>query len=119
MNATRLLQFSRQFGAYCGRRFAPLSQRYHLSMREIDVLLFLANNPCYDTARDITEYRGISKSQVSQAVDLLTEQGSGWQVTFLHTEETDTLLPAYMASLRRLCRRAMAETPGLTVDFQE
>ena len=51
--------------------------------------------------------------------DLLTEQGSGWQVTFLHTEETDTLLPAYMASLRRLCRRAMAETPGLTVDFQE
>ena len=75
MNATRLLQFSRQFGAYCGRRFAPLSQRYHLSMREIDGLLFLANNPCYDTARDITEYRGISKSQVSQAVDLLTEQG--------------------------------------------
>ena len=51
--------------------------------------------------------------------DLLTEQGSGWQVTFLHTEETDTLLPAYMASLRRLCRRAIAETPGLTVDFQE
>ena len=51
--------------------------------------------------------------------DLLTDQGSGWQVTFLHTEETDTLLPAYMASLRRLCRRAMAETPGLTVDFQE
>ena len=51
--------------------------------------------------------------------DLLTEQGSGWQVTFLHTEETDTLLPAYMASLRRLCRRAMAETPGLTVEFEE
>ena len=75
MNATRLLQFSRQFGAYCGRRFAPLSQRYHLSMREIDVLLFLANNPCYDTARDITEYRGISKSQVSQAVELLAAEG--------------------------------------------
>ena len=44
-------------------------------MREINVLLFLANNPGFDTARDITEYRGISKSQVSQAVDFLTELG--------------------------------------------
>ena len=51
--------------------------------------------------------------------DLLTDQGSGWQVTFLHTAETDALLPVYMTSLRRLCRRAMAETPGLTIEFEE
>ena len=51
--------------------------------------------------------------------DLLTDQGSGWRVTFLCTEETESLLPAYMSSLRRLCRRAMAETPGLTVEFEE
>ena len=51
--------------------------------------------------------------------DLLTEQGSGWHITFLRTAETDALLPAYTASLRRLCRRAMAETPGLTVEFTE
>ena len=75
MNTIRLLQFGKQYGAYCNYRFSPLSQRSGLSMREINVLLFLANNPGYDTARDITEYRGISKSQVSQAVDFLTEQG--------------------------------------------
>ena len=51
--------------------------------------------------------------------DLLTDQGGGWHVTFRGTAETDTLLPAYMASLRRLCIRAMAETPGLTVEFEE
>lgn len=51
--------------------------------------------------------------------DLLTEQGSGWHITFLRTAETDALLPAYTASLRRLCRRAMAETPGLIVEFTE
>ena len=51
--------------------------------------------------------------------DLLTDQGSSWQVTFLHTAETDALLPVYMTSLRRLCRRAMAETPGLTIEFEE
>lgn len=73
MTVTRLLQFAKRFGKYCDHRFAPLSQAHGLSMREINVLLFLANNPGYDTARDITEYRGISKSQVSQAVDFLVE----------------------------------------------
>ena len=75
MTTTRFLQVSKQFGKYCEHRFTPLSRRYGLSMREINVLLFLANNPGFDTARDITEYRGISKSQVSQAVDFLTELG--------------------------------------------
>lgn len=39
------------------------------------MLLFLANNPQYDTARDVTEFRGLSKSQVSQAVELLVAEG--------------------------------------------
>ena len=33
--------------------------------------LFLANHPAHDTARDVTELRGLAKSQVSAAVDLL------------------------------------------------
>ena len=73
MTATRLMQFAKQFGKYCDHRFAPIARRYGLSMREINVLLFLSNNPGYDTARDITEYRGISKSLVSQAVEFLAE----------------------------------------------
>ena len=73
MTTTRLIQFAKQVGKYCDHRFAPLAQDYGLSMREINVLLFLSNNPGYDTARDITEYRGISKSQVSQAVEFLVE----------------------------------------------
>ena len=44
-------------------------------MREIHVLLFLANHPCQDTARDVTELRGLAKSQVSQAVEVLTSRG--------------------------------------------
>ena len=34
-------------------------------------MLFLANHPAHDTARDVTELRGLAKSQVSAAVDLL------------------------------------------------
>ena len=65
---TRLLLFFQQYNAYCDRQFQPLLEEMDLTMREVNVLLFLANNPDYDTARDITVLRGISKSQVSQAV---------------------------------------------------
>lgn len=75
MTATRLLHFFKTFTHYHDHCFAPLAAAHDLSMREVHVLLFLANHPCYDTARDITEYRGMSKSQVSQAVDYLTEIG--------------------------------------------
>lgn len=72
---TRLLQFSLQFRKFYTRRFAPLLEETGLTMREVHVLLFLANNPDYDTAREVTALRGMSKSQVSQAVELLTAEG--------------------------------------------
>ena len=75
LSYTRLLQFYKQFGKFYDRQFAGFSSRTGLSMREIHVLLFLANNPGYDTARDISELRGLSKSQVSQAVELLAAEG--------------------------------------------
>ena len=71
VRATRLMQFSHQFGKFYARQFAPLMEETGLSMREFHVLLFLINNPGYDTARDVTELRGLVKSQVSQAVELL------------------------------------------------
>lgn len=75
MNVSRLLQFVRQFQRFFDRQYEPLLTRTGLTIREIHVLLFLANNPDYDTARDVTLLRGLSKSQVSQAVDLLTAEG--------------------------------------------
>ena len=72
---TQLLRFSQQFQKFYARQFLPVAERAHLTMREIHVLLFLANNPGYDTARDIAVLRGLSKSQVSQAVDLLAAEG--------------------------------------------
>ncbi len=78
VNYTRLLQFFQQFEKFYTHQFSPFLKRTGLSMREVHVLLFLANNPLYDTARDVTEFRGLSKSQVSQAVELLAAEG------FLH-----------------------------------
>lgn len=42
---------------------------------EADVLLFLANNPGYDTAADAAVYRGFSKAYVSKAVERLVAAG--------------------------------------------
>jgi len=75
INTTRVLQFYQHFGKYYTKQFTALAEASGLSARELEVLLFLANNPGYDTARDVTLLRGISKSQVSQAVDLLWAEG--------------------------------------------
>ena len=72
---SQLMLLYHRFSRYYAQQFLPLLQQTGLSLREIRVLLFLANNPKMDTARDVTEYRGLAKSQVSAAVDLLVEQG--------------------------------------------
>ena len=71
---SRLLRFYHQFGRFYARQFTSVLEETGLSMREVHVLLFLVNHPEMDSARDVTEYRGIAKSQVSAAVELLSRQ---------------------------------------------
>ena len=59
---------------YCGL-FTPMLERHGLTQLEVDILLFLANNPAYDTARDIVEKRHLAKSHVSVGVDALAARG--------------------------------------------
>ena len=49
--------------------------RHQLTRMALDILLFLANNPCFDTATDIVEIRYLSKSQVSSSVNSLEKRG--------------------------------------------
>ncbi len=70
-----LLIYTNHFKRFYRLMFQPLGQRYGLSQLEIDVLLFLYNNPAYNTARDICAMRGFAKSNVSNAVELLREEG--------------------------------------------
>jgi len=120
IDSIRLLQFSRHFSKFYDRQFEPLLEKYGLSMRESQVLLFLANNPGYDTARDITEFRGISKSQVSQAVDLLAAEGLLLRTPdrkdrrIVHLSITEAGLPVARAAqaIQADCGQALVE--GLT-----
>ena len=54
---------------------APVCQKYDLTRMEFTVLMFLANNPKYDTAAQIVKYRRLTKSHVSLAVGRLQERG--------------------------------------------
>ena len=53
----------------------PLCRREGLAPNGVDILLFLANNPGMDTARDICTYRHLKPSIVSFHVDNLVQQG--------------------------------------------
>lgn len=61
--------------ALYGKLVQPTCARFALTRMELDVLLFLANNPTHDTAAELTELRHFAKSQVSATVKLLEQKG--------------------------------------------
>lgn len=50
-------------------------KEYELTRTELDILLFLANNPTCDSAVDIVQKRYLAKSHVSTSIRTLTERG--------------------------------------------
>ncbi len=54
--------------------FKEQAKTYALQMIDIHVLLFLKNNPDLNTARDIVFMRGLSKSNVSTALEKLRKR---------------------------------------------
>ena len=57
------------------RLLDPICKKWNLTRNELDVMLFLANNPDYDRAVDIVTNRGLSKSHVSLSVANLESRG--------------------------------------------
>lgn len=57
------------------REMAPVLEKWQLNSMEADVLLFLGNNPGYDTASDMVQLRQLTKSHVSKAVESMTAKG--------------------------------------------
>lgn len=53
----------------------PLCESRDLTKNELDVLVFLHNNPGYDRAADIVAHRGMTKSHVSLSLANLQSRG--------------------------------------------
>lgn len=50
-------------------------KKYELTRIEFDIIMFLANNPEFDTATDIIDKKHLSKSHVSTAVNSMVDKG--------------------------------------------
>ncbi len=57
------------------RYMVKVCVRFSLTSMELAILLFLANNPQYDTAKDVVEKRHLTKSHVSISIRSLEEKG--------------------------------------------
>lgn len=53
----------------------PLCREIQLPQTAFDILMFLANNPNFNTARDIVEIRGLKANLVSVNVEKLVREG--------------------------------------------
>lgn len=56
------------------RQLEPVCRKWDLTHSEVDVLLFLYNNPGFDRAADIVTRRGMTKSHVSMSVASLADR---------------------------------------------
>ena len=65
------MKLSAAYSAVC----RPLCHELNLPQTAFDILMFLANNPEYTTARDIVEIRKIKANLVSINVDKLVGEG--------------------------------------------
>ena len=69
------VEFANKTGLVYSAVCKPLCQKLHLPQTAFDILMFLANNPSYTTARDIVEVRHIKANLVSVNVDKLVQEG--------------------------------------------
>lgn len=52
-----------------------VASKYNLTYMEMTIILFLYNNPLYNTASEIVKYRRLTKSHVSMSLKTLQNKG--------------------------------------------
>jgi len=81
------------------KQFEEICRRYQITQNEADIIAFLANNPDFDTARDIVEMRMIAKSYISKSVENLIKKGFLVRISdkedrrIIHLQLTDRSIP--------------------------
>ncbi len=75
MTLNEFWQFVRSVEMEYSLHRKKIMQKFSLSAAEADVVMFLGNNPMYDTAAQVSFIRKIQKSQVSLSVKSLCERG--------------------------------------------
>ena len=75
VTASEMTAFLRHFAEAYALWMQPLNRLHDLPPNGLDILLFLANNPGKDTAKDICRYRHLKPGLVSMTVEKLVRAG--------------------------------------------
>ena len=109
-NAYQVYTAARQLLEGYAAAMQPLCRREGLAPNGVDILLFLANNPGLDTARDVCTYRGLKPGIVSFHVEKLLHEGKIGAVP----ANRNGRLPCEYCDYRSVCGRE-AEWPDRPV----
>ena len=69
------IEFARKMSLAYNKTCKSLCQQLNIPQTAFDILMFLANNPGYKTARDVVEVRKLKANLVSVNVDKLVRDG--------------------------------------------
>lgn len=94
------------------REMGEVMAQYDLTRMELDVLIFLDQNPGVDTAAEIVAARCLTKSHVSAAVEHLTQLGLLTQHRDEHNRRKIHLTPTEMAGPVLVLGREASEHIG-------
>lgn len=75
MSAIQMIAIGRKLSNIYSELSLPICKKYGINQTCFDILLFFANNPKHNTARDICEVRGIKSGIASVSVEILIENG--------------------------------------------
>ena len=73
--ATHMFDHSKKLAEAYEKVMQPLCKKLDMPKTALDVLMFLANNPEFNTAGDVCRYRNIKAALVSFHVEKLVEAG--------------------------------------------
>ena len=91
--AVRFYTYSKRFEEAYTAAMRPLTEELDMAQPAVDILLFLANNPGMDTARDICTYRHLKPAIVSFHVEKLA--GEGYNVGKINVDDEGELAERY------------------------
>ena len=74
-SAIDIFTMGQRFNKAYTKEIRQVAEKHQMTKLEIDILLFLNNNPSFDTAKEIVTLRALSKSNVSKAVEALHKRG--------------------------------------------
>ena len=122
-NSTKILASGQQMKRLYEKQFEEICGRYQITQNEADIIAFLANNPDFDTARDIVEMRMIAKSYISKSVENLIKKGFIVRISdkedrrIIHLQLTNSSIP--IIDDARLKQKEFVETLFVGMDAYE